>query len=64
MTIAFRALAAGGALATALLSHAQADAVSNFYKGKTVTIVIGNEVGTGAFRMTTGSPAGDRTTTS
>src|SRR5436190_1359123 len=46
MTIDFRALAAGAALATALASHAQADAVSDFYKGKTVTIVVGNEVGT------------------
>ena len=47
MKIVFRALAAGAALATALASHAQADAVSDFYKGRTVRIVVGNEVGMG-----------------
>jgi len=46
MTIALRALAAGAALATVLATHAEADAVSDFYKGRTVTIVVGNEVGT------------------
>jgi tripartite-type tricarboxylate transporter receptor subunit TctC len=47
MTIALRALAGGAALATMLATHAEADAVSDFYKGRTVTIVVGNEVGTG-----------------
>jgi tripartite-type tricarboxylate transporter receptor subunit TctC len=47
MKMAFQALAVGAALATALVSHAAADSVSDFYKGKTVTVVVGTEIGTG-----------------
>jgi len=47
MTIACRALIAGIMLAATIVTQAKADAVSDFYKGRTVTIVVGNEVGTG-----------------
>ena len=47
MTVAFRTLAVAAVLAMGLVSHAAADAVSDFYKGKTLTLVVGNEVGTG-----------------
>jgi tripartite-type tricarboxylate transporter receptor subunit TctC len=43
-----RALAAGVAIAVGLFTHAAAaDAVADFYKDKTFTIVVGHEVGTG-----------------
>jgi tripartite-type tricarboxylate transporter receptor subunit TctC len=43
-----RALSASVAMAFALLAHAaSADEIADFYKGKTVNIVVGHEVGTG-----------------
>lgn len=42
-----KTIAALGAFALVAVSGAQADPVAEFYKGRTVTIVVGHEVGTG-----------------
>jgi tripartite-type tricarboxylate transporter receptor subunit TctC len=42
-----RTLAAGAALAALFASAAAADEVADFYKSKTVSVVVGHEVGTG-----------------
>jgi tripartite-type tricarboxylate transporter receptor subunit TctC len=47
MTIAFRGLALAVATAVLAASPAAADEIADFYKGKTVTIVVGHEAGTG-----------------
>ena len=47
MVTNLRTWAAVAVLTAACLSQAAADAVSDFYKGKTLTIVVGNDVGTG-----------------
>jgi tripartite-type tricarboxylate transporter receptor subunit TctC len=47
MTTRLQSLIAAAALLAAVAQPAAADAVADFYKGKTITIVVGHEAGTG-----------------